>query len=563
MSSMVCGEVGATDVTHPKPGLTLAKSTNDALTVSDLCAPGVSVRATKYDERKATPTEWAQKAAVQADAAVNADFFDFPGWTYVVGRARGKGEDWPAGHQFKEARNYWAFGPNRAELEPNANVAPDPSPAITEIVGGHNLIIADGHSKGPDFDGDAVILTSHRRTAVGLSADRRYLYLFVSNDSLDGNGLASRMLQRASEAGFPDLDVATNMDGGGSSQMYVAGSGGLFTTGRQLNNHLGVLHKGTGEAVSCPYPAPKGYVDVAACDGIRGWAQSPASPDQAIDVHLYFDGVPGDDGVHSAAVHANVHRDDLCDAIGSCNHGFVANPPYSLYDGGEHAVHGYGINANAAGPNSELHSSPRTMQCTVEAKGVKRWITNPTVLASWGFVLFTDRAKVDDAVIESLPENAQVDAGPELARGDDESPAVYVIDQGFKRHIPSPAVAAAWHFDLGAAEKIPIATLDAMPSGPDVRARPLLVQGSGPKVFLVDDDVTVPPQGTGGADGGGVGGGASNGAAVSGAGGASTDTASDGDCGCSVAGATSSRALLVACGSLVGIALARRKRSRR
>jgi len=78
--------------------------------VADLCSPGVSVRATEYSERKATPAGWAQKAGVDVEAAINADFFDFPGWTLVNGRggetARIGG--WKA---FFEVRSYWQFGP--------------------------------------------------------------------------------------------------------------------------------------------------------------------------------------------------------------------------------------------------------------------------------------------------------------------------------------------------------------------------------------------------------------------------------------------------------------------
>jgi hypothetical protein len=37
----------ATDVSQPQPGLTLAQTAGDALVVADLCADGVSVRATR------------------------------------------------------------------------------------------------------------------------------------------------------------------------------------------------------------------------------------------------------------------------------------------------------------------------------------------------------------------------------------------------------------------------------------------------------------------------------------------------------------------------------------
>ena len=183
IASLVAASTAAAEVSSPQPGVTLAKTGSDALVVADLCAPGVSMRATTYGERNATPSAWAQLPSVKAEVAVNADFFDFPGWTYVNGRARGKGEDWPVDKMLKEKRGYWEYGPNHAGWQP-ATLVPPPAPAVTEIVGAHNVIIKNGKSQAPDFDGDSVILTSHRRTGIGVSADRRYVYLFINNTSL-------------------------------------------------------------------------------------------------------------------------------------------------------------------------------------------------------------------------------------------------------------------------------------------------------------------------------------------------------------------------------------------
>ena len=84
---------------------------------------------------------------------------------------------------------------------------------------------------------------------------------------------------------------------------------------------------------SPPNQAPIGYIDSADCSSIAGWAQDQDMPDQPIDVHLYFDGNPGDPGARAFAVHADQHRDDLCQAIGSCNHGYSVATPRSLLDG--------------------------------------------------------------------------------------------------------------------------------------------------------------------------------------------------------------------------------------
>src|SRR5689334_7345484 len=118
-------------VSSPYPGVTLVEHNEAVLAAVDLCAPGVSVRSTRYGERQATPLQWGQ--AVDAEVAINGDFFEFPGWGWVVGRARGAGEEWPAGAQRLEPWGFWEFGPGRAEYfnDPNAAV----SPWITELVG--------------------------------------------------------------------------------------------------------------------------------------------------------------------------------------------------------------------------------------------------------------------------------------------------------------------------------------------------------------------------------------------------------------------------------------------
>ncbi|MBX7098912.1 MAG: phosphodiester glycosidase family protein [Myxococcaceae bacterium] len=255
-------------VTHPFPGVTLVQSGGSAMAVADLCADGVSMRATRYGERRGTPRTWATRADVNAQVAINADFFDFPGWTYVIGRARGAGESWPADKQLKELRSYWQFGPRLAELVTNAGV--EPKPGATEIVGGHNILILNGVSRAPNFDGDAVITTAHRRTAVGVSADKRFVYLYASNNNFNGSQVVAQLVSMAAAAGAPPIDMATNMDGGGSSQMYVGGLGQVIDSGREVNNHLGIIARGTGAPTMCPYPPALRDV-VLRPDRTSGW----------------------------------------------------------------------------------------------------------------------------------------------------------------------------------------------------------------------------------------------------------------------------------------------------
>lgn len=221
-----------------------------AMIILDLCAPGASIVTTRYADRKATPQQWAEPKGIEA--ATNADFFDNPGWTFVIGRARAQGEDWPANAQWKEKdRPYWQFGKGIAEGIANGLAAP--SASASELIGGHNVILAGGKTTGPwaPANDGALLNNEFTRTAFGASADRRTVYAIVTRDRLTAQALVGRMQAWAAEAGAPAIDFATNMDGGGSSQLYVKGRGQIVSTGRQVNNHIGFVAKGTGPSPMC------------------------------------------------------------------------------------------------------------------------------------------------------------------------------------------------------------------------------------------------------------------------------------------------------------------------
>ncbi|MDB4998006.1 MAG: hypothetical protein JWM74_5438 [Myxococcaceae bacterium] len=230
-------------VSKPFPGMTLVEhGAQGSMIVLDLCAPGTSIKTTAYADRKATPEQWASPKGYEA--ATNADFFDFPGWTYVIGRARSAGQDWPATAQAKEGRPYWQFGPG--VVEGLADGATAPKAAATEIFGGHNVIISGGKTTGPwaPANDGALLNTLHARTAFGISADRRTVFSLAVPDAVTAQTVVDRMFAWSSEAKAPAVDYATNLDGGGSSQMYVKGRGQIVTSGRQVNNHVGLLAKG-------------------------------------------------------------------------------------------------------------------------------------------------------------------------------------------------------------------------------------------------------------------------------------------------------------------------------
>lgn len=481
--TLAVASAAAAQVSQPFPGVTLVRNGASAMLVANLCAPGVSVRATKYGERQATPQQWAQ--AVGAQAAINADFFDLPGWTLVNGRARGGGEDWPANKQFFESRSYWQFGLFNANLIENADLPPPGLPWATDIVGGHNLLIHNGQSLGPSFDGDAVLFGSYRRTAIGLSRDRRTLYLLTTGKLLNGVGLVAELQALAAQAGAPPIDVATNMDGGGSSQMYVQGQGQIVSTGRQVNNHVGLFASGQGGSWSCNNLPPRGTLDVASCDVVAGWAQDWNVKDSPINVFLSFGG-PVFSGAPGWFERADRHRADLCGPLESCSHAFEVPTPLGLLDGQPHAISGYAMDSEG-GQNTELANSPMTLQCAKPPPaGVLRHVTYEGWLA-WRFDSFRDVQAVSDEVLEERTTRERWPAAPALVRATG-TPEVYALDGLFRRHVTA-AAAVNWRLDLSTVREVTRADLDAWAVGPPLRERPWGVKGAGPAIYLVDDEL--------------------------------------------------------------------------
>lgn len=85
-------------MSSPAPRIQLAYGINNgnptALAVVNLCAPGVSVRTTRYEERGALAIDWAARTGV--DLAVNGDLFEYGSYA-VTHWARSGGVDWPPG----------------------------------------------------------------------------------------------------------------------------------------------------------------------------------------------------------------------------------------------------------------------------------------------------------------------------------------------------------------------------------------------------------------------------------------------------------------------------------
>lgn len=214
----------------------------------DLCAAGVSLRATASGERQRTTSSFG--SLVQARAAINGDFFSFSSYA-TSGLAVGDGAKW-ADTSDSGSSGFVAFGVERLLLSPPSAVVNPPPAWMREVVSGRPELVKSGVAMASDPS--TFCTTRHPRTAIGLSRDERKLILAV----VDGRtSLSVGMRCTELAALMKDLGAhhALNLDGGGSTTMWIAGSGVVNAPSdgsqRVVANHLAVRATGSGEPASC------------------------------------------------------------------------------------------------------------------------------------------------------------------------------------------------------------------------------------------------------------------------------------------------------------------------
>src|SRR5690554_4848035 len=215
----------------------------------DLCASGVGVRSTKSGERQRTPSSFG--ALVGAQAVINGDFFSFE--TYgTSGLAIGEGEKW-AGSGDGPANTYIAFGKNRVEFS-GARESRGAEKWMRSVTSGLGVLVENGQAITTNPTSPSHCSQRHPRSAMGISADKRTLYLAV----VDGRSSSSRgmtCIELANVMQGLGAASAVNLDGGGSSALWVQGAGVVNTPSdgsqRVVANHLAVFAKSSGEPGSC------------------------------------------------------------------------------------------------------------------------------------------------------------------------------------------------------------------------------------------------------------------------------------------------------------------------
>ncbi|MCB9705644.1 MAG: hypothetical protein H6711_27510 [Myxococcales bacterium] len=290
------------------------------------------------------------------------------------------------------------------------------------------------------------------------------------------------------------------------------------------------IQQAAGPCVGPTNEEPVGVLESADCQGIRGWAHDADVGEPAIDVVLSFGGPLDDPQAVQISMSAGEPRPDLCGQLGSCDHGFSIAGPRSLRDAQPHPIHAYAED-DADNALVEIDASPKDFACAPPTipDGVRR-LVGDAALSGWGFDPFWQMAVVPDASLLKYPEWKAIGELPQLIQATG-APEVWLVDLGFRRHVPSPEVAAAWGFDLGQVAQWPPAMVEALPIGTPVRDEVFLIRGDGPAIYLLDDPLC-PEGGIPGdpfcpADGGTTGGDTDSGGTSSGGGSSSGSSVSD------------------------------------
>ncbi len=274
---------------------------------------------------------------------------------------------------------------------------------------------------------------------------------------------------------------------------------------------------------------PAGPVDAVDCESIRGWAQDPDTPDAPVEIRAYFGGPAEEPTATGITLVADLHRDDLCDALGSCAHGFEIEIPRSLRDSASHEVYVYAVDTEGT-ESPLLESSPGQFSCMPPAvpAGVRRLVGGPEVQAAWALSTFWDLAVIDAATVDAIEPGEPLGETPLVVRGEDDPvEALWLIDAGRKRSLASAAAREAWRIDVGAAEVWPQASVDGVPEGTPVRDEVFLVDDASGALYVIDDPQCPVGETCGGGTGGGSGDGTGDGGAADGTGGGGGTAGSD------------------------------------
>lgn len=184
----------------------------------DLTSDKVRVISTRQSDVGTRVSDFAKRT--HAFVAVNGDYFDKA--MKPVGLVIGPCGQW-TDTKDTAREGVVAFGANRAEVRTQSEVMDPPEPWIENAVSGWPMLVRECHAlTSAELPGsDGFTRSPHARTAAGLSKDGTTLYLVVADGRRkDVPGLTLGQLG-AWMADTLQVCSAINLDGGGSSAMWV------------------------------------------------------------------------------------------------------------------------------------------------------------------------------------------------------------------------------------------------------------------------------------------------------------------------------------------------------
>ena len=215
----------------------------------DLTNDKVRIISSRQSDYGSRVSEFARRT--HALVAVNGDYFDKV--MKPVGLAIGPCGPW-SDTRDTSREGVVAFGTNRAEVRTQSEVMDPPEPWIAAAVSGWPMLVRECHAlTSAELPGsDGFTRSPHARTAVGLTKDGETLYLVVADGRRkDVPGVTLGQLG-AWMADRLEVCSAMNLDGGGSSTMWVTDhvvnqpSDGAE---RRVGDHIAVVS--AGEEIAC------------------------------------------------------------------------------------------------------------------------------------------------------------------------------------------------------------------------------------------------------------------------------------------------------------------------
>ena len=207
----------------------------------DLTNPDLRITSSRMSDAGTRVSDFAKRS--HAIVAINGDYFDKA--FRPIGLAIGPCGQWMESKDTSR-EGVAAFGTNRAEIHTQSDVMDPPEPWIAAAVSGWPMLVRECHAlTSAELPGsDAFTRAPHARTAVGESKDGSTIYFVVADGGRpEAPGLTLGQLA-AWMAGRLSVCAAINLDGGGSSAMWVGDrivnrpSDG---TERPVGDHLAVV----------------------------------------------------------------------------------------------------------------------------------------------------------------------------------------------------------------------------------------------------------------------------------------------------------------------------------